>query len=247
MADKKHPDRMTDWVNDFALGELRPEREPELLAHAMECDACREALAHAKRVREMVDRGVETLVAGEPGPEFGVRLRTRLAQEAVPAQRNWAAWLSAEPGSKRLVSFRAAALVLAAILAIIVARLPHRHVATPLVEQVTATLPVFTSAPTATQESVASSRPLRTPLAFHAPSRHTPQSEPEVLVPKGELLAVVQFNEALRSGRVDGGRLYVAQQEAQELLEVKPIEIAPLEFPDAPKADSGTGPGLALN
>jgi anti-sigma factor RsiW len=244
MAGKEHPGWMKDWVNDFALGELCPEREPELLAHAMECDACREALAHAKRVREMVDRGVETLVEGEPGPEFGARLRSRIAQEPVPAKPNWVAWLSAEPGAARLISFRAAVLVLAAILAIVVARRPRHEVVAPVITEATTTVPADLPVASATPQTTGSSHRSRAPVTPRATYRNTRQSEPEILVPKGELSVLMRFNEAIRSGRADGAQLYAAQQEAQAPVELKPIEIAPLDFPDPPPTDASSGPGL---
>jgi hypothetical protein len=70
-------EKYSGWMTDAALGELRAERE--LLAHAMECDACREALSHARAVHDFVDRGVESLVAGEPSPHFATNLRRRIA------------------------------------------------------------------------------------------------------------------------------------------------------------------------
>jgi anti-sigma factor RsiW len=72
-------EKYSGWMTDAALGELRGKREPELLAHAMECEACREALSHATKVREFVERGIEALVEEEPSPQFATRLRRRIA------------------------------------------------------------------------------------------------------------------------------------------------------------------------
>jgi len=59
------------------------------------------------------------------------------------------------------------------------------------------------------------------------------------------LSAVAQFYEATQSGRVDSEQIYAAQQQVREPLEVKPIEIAPLEpIAAASSADSASGPGL---
>jgi hypothetical protein len=67
---------------------------------------------------------------------------------------------------------------------------------------------------------------------------------PEVLVPKGELLAVAQFYLAVHSRPVQSERIYATQQEPQKPLELKPIEITPLEPLEMPVDDSDKGPGL---
>jgi hypothetical protein len=68
--------------------------------------------------------------------------------------------------------------------------------------------------------------------------------EPEVLVPKGELLAVVRFYEAAHSTPFDSEQLYAAEQEPQKPVELKPIEIMPLEPLAKPVTDSDNGPSL---
>jgi hypothetical protein len=54
----------------------------------------------------------------------------------------------------------------------------------------------------------------------------------------------VKFYEAVHSTPVDSEQLYAAQEEPQKPLELKPIEIAPLEPLATPVADSDKGPGL---
>jgi hypothetical protein len=54
----------------------------------------------------------------------------------------------------------------------------------------------------------------------------------------------VQFYEEVQSRPVDSEQLYAAQQEPQKLLELKPIEITPLEPLETPVDDSDKGPGL---
>jgi hypothetical protein len=91
-------------------------------------------------------------------------------------------------------------------------------------------------------------------LAFGAAESRAPESlatvsrpiagEPEVLVPKDELRAVAQLYQAAQSGRVDAEQLYAAQQKTREPVEVKPIEITPLESAADSEEDSAKGPGL---
>jgi hypothetical protein len=55
---------------------------------------------------------------------------------------------------------------------------------------------------------------------------------------------VVQFYEEIHSRPADSEQLYAAQQEPQKPLELKPIEIIPLEPLETPVADSDKGPSL---
>jgi hypothetical protein len=85
--------------------------------------------------------------------------------------------------------------------------------------------------------------------ASPAPESHETGSrpasrEPEVLVPKDQMRAVAQLYQAAQSGRVDAEQLYVAQQKTREPVEVKPIEITPLESAADSVPNSAKGPGL---
>jgi hypothetical protein len=210
-------------MTDAALGELRAEREPELLSHAMECEACREALSHATRVRELVERGIESLVDGEPSPQFLTGLRRRIAQEPHPLQSRWMAWTPVAAG----------ALTLAILLAVLVARTPGQHGSGP---SVASSLSPARSSPDA---AAASGLPALNPqiAASKSTSERLPRTHranaglPKIIVPRGQLLAAARLSEAINSGRVDGSELLAAQREYEKPLEVKPIEIAPLESP----------------
>jgi Putative zinc-finger len=214
-------EKYSGWMTDAALGELGAERESELLAHAMECDSCRESLGRARQVRKFVDRGVEALVAGEPSPQFSTHLRRRIAQESEPQRSAWTAWAPVVAG----------ALALAVVLAIMVARRPVHNESNPNVAS--AVNPI--SAPPGAA-SVASSR--NAERTEHTPdSRRSAQTRaatttrPEIIVPRGQLAAAAQLSAAINSGRVDGNQLLAAQHEYEKPLEVHPIEIAPLEIP----------------
>jgi len=215
--------KYSGWLTDAALGELPAEREPELLAHAMECDACREALSHARAVYEFVDRGVAALVAGEPSPHFATNLRRRIAQETELLQSPWMAWAPIVAGT----------LALAAVLAIMVA---HRHVRSlpdPNVASAVAPIAALREAATA---SLASPQLSPRTVGKHGPERTTqvrPRTTalPEIIVPKGQLSAAAQLSAAIVTGRVDGNQLLAAQQESEKPLEMKPIEIPPMEIP----------------
>jgi anti-sigma factor RsiW len=241
---QKKSEQMRERINDFALGELSPKSELELLAHVAECEACRETYAQAKAVRSLVDRGVETLVAGEPSPQFTACLRARIAAEPAPGRWSWDASRIWELAAQRRLSYTAGAVVLATILAVLLIGFPRRHDPAPSVAEVTPTTSPSRSA--ATEPSKGSANMDRSRKEFTSRSVPSPRirREPEVLVPKGELLAVAQFYEAVHRTPADSEQLYAAQEEPQKPLELKPIEITPLEPLAKPVADSDNGPGL---
>jgi hypothetical protein len=243
MGCQKKSEQMTERLNDFALGELGPKSELELLAHVGECEACREAYDHAKAVRSLIDRGVETLVAGEPSPQFVTRLRARIAAEAAPEPWSLDVWRIWESSTQQRWSYAVGAVVLATILAVLVIGLPRRHVSAPRVAELASTVPVPASvAADSPKSSSIPEQPSKT-LASKYVLAPRIRREPEVLVPQGELLAVVRFYEAVHNTPVDSEQLYAAQQEPQKPLELKPIEITPLEPLETP-LDSDKGPGL---
>ena len=241
---QKKSKQMRERITDFALGELNPKSELELLAHVAECDACRGAYDHAKAVRSLVDRGVETLVAGEPSPQFMVRLRARIAAEPVPGRWNWDASRFWGQASSQTLSYAAGGVILATILAVLVMGLPRRNVSAPSVAEVTSTIPAPLSVATDFPKISAIPEQPRRKLASRSVTSSRSRREPEVLVPKGELLAVARFYDAVHSTPVDSEQFYAAQQEPQKPLELKPIEIAPLEPLAKPVTDSDDGPGL---
>ncbi|MGH9734809.1 MAG: anti-sigma factor family protein [Candidatus Acidiferrales bacterium] len=261
------------WISDAALGAFEPRRERELLAHAGECDACREAYQHARELAALIDRGVESLVAGEPSSHFAARLRSRIAGEQPRRQFAWLAW---RPFAAGLVSVVALALLIAVLLP------KHRHFGpdavrpnptTPSAARIQA--PVAAESPTtnpprragqnrvrggvppppqaarrttpshpqvasrfgshgksAVRLSWASRNPdARTPGSSSAVGRHNSPTEPEVLVPPGQLEAVMQLAADIRSGRIDRKQFIAEQRETDKPLKIDPIEIPPLVKP----------------
>src|SRR5271156_2596907 len=90
--------KYSDSITDLAAGGVNPRRERELLLHAGECDACREAYRHAKEVFSVLDRSVETLVEGQPSPYFSAPLRARIADRRdFSTRRN--SWVLAATGA----------------------------------------------------------------------------------------------------------------------------------------------------
>jgi hypothetical protein len=219
--------KYSDSITDLAAGGVNPRRERELLLHAGECDACREAYRHAKEVFSVLDRSVETLVEGQPSPYFSARLRARIADRRdFSTRRN--SWVLAATGAL-------AAIFLGFIL---VSRLSLPTNSNPFVA-------TNTPAPALKSETnVTSQNLLRTPRnprpGRASRATETERLSQEVLVPRGQLAAALQLGDAVNGGGMDGEQLVASQNELGKQLEVKPLEIAPLESSDDDLAGNGS-------
>jgi hypothetical protein len=242
---KKKSKQVVEQMKNFALGNISPKSELELLAHVTECEACREAYDHAKVVRAVVDDRVEALVAAEPSAQFMTRLRARLTKEPAPGRWSWDAWKFFENQSGERFSYLAGAFVLATILIVAIVGSPRRHIAalSSVEGPGTSFAPPIAAKP-ANEISNISMNPERPHKSSSVRLVSSPNSQPEVLVSKGQLLAVAEFYEVTRSSRVNAGQIYAVQEEPQKPLEVKPIEITPLEPLDASVADTDSGSSL---
>ena len=278
-----HRKQYEAWIDDAAVGALDPRRERELLAHTNECDGCREAYQHARELAALVDRGVESLVAGEPSPHFATHLRGRIAQEQPASRSMRSTWTPAAAGLVSAV----------AIAVLIVLLLPkHRrfepnavrpnlnmtssaHIQSPVAVERPATNPPRQAGQSQVRDgyaprpqvarrttpsrvqlasrfgshdkhavrlSWASRKPdARAPGPSLAVSRHKSPADPEVpevIVPPGQLAAVMQLAADIRSGRIDGKQFLAEQAEAQknmqQPIDIAPIEIKPIEIPPLP-------------
>jgi hypothetical protein len=229
-VDMNRCEKYSGWITDAATGGLAPSREPELLAHAAECEACREAYDHARQIAASVDRGVESLVSGEPSAHFNTRLRARIAEERTPARPSWAAW----------APIAAAVFALAALLLILVLR-AQRPIAPSIANNSRpASLSPQPSNPPS--PSTALNTPAPSATGRRTPAQHPKSpSQPEIIVPPGQLAAIMQFAAAIRSGHIDGDKLLAAEKQTNAPLEIKPLEIVPLVPPQADVAPDATG------
>jgi Putative zinc-finger len=240
--------KYVDWMTDAALGELAPERERDLMAHIAGCEGCRKAYEQARQFAVMVDRAVQSLVAGEPSPQFAARLRSEIADERRAPRFAWFAWKPA-----------AAALAVAAVIALFfVFRAPeYRNPARrttksgrDMASVGTAASPAnpVTNLPAGSPANLRAHRSLsaRVPtggggpgevsVARLVPRRHAARranspAEPEVIVPPGQLEAIMKLVAEIRSGRLDGKQLIAAQKELSKPLQIDSIQIPPLAKP----------------
>jgi hypothetical protein len=210
-------------MSDAALGELPAGQEAELRAHASRCEGCRAALAAERALVAAVDRSVEALISGELPLAFAARLRARVAAESAP--RGWPgfAWSAIAAG----------ALAAAAVLGAVLLRSSPREERLPM--------NVANSTRSAAPAEPALQEPVRAAGRASGAGRGDVgaaqrRSEPpplrfEVLVPRGQLDAALELSDAVSAGRVDGEHLAALAQAAAKPLELKAIEIAPLEAP----------------
>jgi len=206
---------------DAALGAPASGREAELRTHIPACAACRAAQQDAAALAAAVGGGVAAVVAGEPSPQFAARLRARIAAEPAPVAWPWfAGWRSS------------LGVAVAAAAAFLLLRMPHHAVpAPPNVPAASLSarapdLPVTRTAPATVRRAIA-----REPHRARNGADASPFAHPEILVPKGQLALAVWLDDALTGRKLDGRQIAALDERVAAKLEVKAIEIAPLEVP----------------
>lgn len=238
MASETKHEKYRDALTKAALGELSERREVELLAHTAECESCREEYARARELREIVDRGVNSVVAGEPSAGFEARLRARLAD--APAR--WrAAWVPATAG----------ACALAGLLLMTAIRVPRQNSSQNGTEAAITTAdsaaPAVGSKPAGTaccapteepspQREIAMATAEKPPRwlganrASHGAHRQEARERqtPEVIVPPGQMEALAQF--AALEKKIDPKQLEAEQEALQRPIEIQPIQVKPIEI-----------------
>ena len=217
-----------------ALGELPSAQQAELCAHAAQCAACGEEFASARVLVAAMDRSVRAITGGEPSATFAARLRARLAGETMHSL-----W----PGRARLM-FAGAALAAAALVAGIFVR-GVRQEMRPGAE-VTGRVPtVAERGPAALDSGLAAGKAQSGSRKIAARARRHGEKGPrsfEVLVPRGQLAAALELSEAVNAGRVDGEQLAALAQRSAMPLELKVIEIMPLEDSGAKQSEPVASP-----
>ena len=213
-------EKYSKLINDEALGGLSQERETELHEHLAHCVSCRNEFVRAKKLAAAMSAGVEMLVAGEPSSQFTAHLRARISNERVPAHPELRTWIPVAAG----------AFALAAVLMAAITRTPRQ---TPLdlapVARSFVNPNAAIPAKTANRAADDSKRSARS--RSHNLRASEPEPEPEVLVPPGQFVAVMQFANAMNAGRVDGEQIVTAQEQSEKPIESEAIQILPLTIP----------------
>lgn len=218
MSCEKYKSRLLD----FALGA----EEADLRAHLDACPSCRAELAAQRALLEKIDRGVAAMVSGEPSGDFAAHVRRRIAENAHAPRPWFADWMPVT----------AAALALVVLVGVLSIGGPPRppqsaQVTPPVQESRPPRLPQMAkqAPPIAPAANSSEQRAIRTPR----PPQSAANREPEVLVPRGEMVAVTRLLNANWSGKADGATLMAAAVPTAELL--KPLtklelNISPLQI-----------------
>lgn len=216
-------------IKEEAFSGLNSERGNALREHLAQCVSCRNEFDHAKNIAKLLDSGVKMLVAGEPSPQFAARLRARIAEEPVQATFEWRAW----------IPVAASAFVLALLLVAVTIRTPRsgdRNVTT--MAQIPRHSEVVVPART---ESSAAEGGLMAPRSTH---RTVQPRQHEVLVPPGQLAAVMQLAKALNSAHVEIEQTSHIDEQSEKSLEIEALHISPLIISKLDDVGSGMSGGL---
>jgi hypothetical protein len=204
--------------------------EEELFAHLAVCADCAAEFARVRLLLSAIDRNLEASVSAEPSPEMMARVRRRIADEPAP-----------HPGIGIWVPVAAAALAvaLAAFLWLGIRPGPRRTSPMSSHDAVAKSTP---SPPPQRLEANPESARLAPPVEQPVPSRPgasrtlKPAGKLDVLVPPGQMAAVLELQAALRSGRVDPSSVVPDGEEFGAPLDIARLKISPLDFP---KLDAG--------
>ena len=254
-------ERYHEALTDVAAGAPAP---AGVEAHLAACEGCRADLAALRQALAVADAEMAGLVAAQPSPELGARIRQAVAEaEPSPAWRLGWVW----PAT-------AAAATLLVALAVWVGRAPspgphlavdgraqRSTVATRTAESTPApVIPRDLRLPgpegSAIPSDPSSPGSNRAPRDDRAPAvgdrRSLPRARaatvgvprddsPEVLVPPGEAEALLRFVALVHRERLAPAVLVAAGQPSLDLAELTPIDIKPLEIvPLDPAESSGT-------
>jgi hypothetical protein len=193
-----------------------------LKAHLAECADCREELAALRRVLEAVDAELRPFASSEPSPALAARIRQAASEP------------EARSGSRPAFALQAlaAAAVLAAVAFVLLlgrAPTPTSVAAlTPRPETSGTPLPASVALPAATARPAASPRPREERVPATAAARRAASPEPEVVVPPGQMEALVRFAALVNRVRVAPPMLGATGQPSPELAELRLIDIGPI-------------------
>jgi len=231
-----------------ALGGVPANRRAELNAHLAECAACRAEFERQRELLAAIDRGVAASVAAEPSADLAARIREHLREQPAPAASWLSGWIPAAAG----------AMAVFVIVAVWLARRPQVAPGNPapVIAQVPPTVqpappapsPAETSTPAKMFAAVARPAPHRVIQSHRQVVRGAAarDSMPEVLVPRGQEVAVMRLYALLQRDRGLAASL-AADEKPDSIvppeLKIAPLVVAPLENPDVGAAPDATGYG----
>jgi len=224
----------------------------EFQAHLGGCGVCPAELEAVQRALALADESLRELLAADAGPALRARIRKAVGEEAARVRgrgRFFWTWGAAP-------AIGTALMVLAALVVWRQARIPKPPSGPSVVEsqgrrtgastsrpsEATPPLPAPPASASAAAETARGPQQVAG-LDARASARQrraiipTAATEPEVLIPPGEVEALLRFTLELQHRQIEPDSLLLADL-AAPLPDPKPIEIAPLEI--VPLDPSGT-------
>jgi anti-sigma factor RsiW len=206
-----------DRVTDAALETLSPSEHAEFVEHMGTCKRCAEAFRRASELATFVDRGMDSLVEGAPSAGFELRLRARLAEEAIPMRRVWAG---------RMMAAATALALAGAVLLGAVHTFRGKNSSPAIASRAFPAVPIAAENAPAHDHGMAMPRARPARAVSAGPVR---ANEPAVLIDPSQLAAIEEFASAIAAGRVEGAELVSAHQEIEKPLKIPVLEIPPIE------------------
>jgi len=234
---------------DAASGVLSGARRGEFEQHIGDCAACRAEFARTENLLGRIDESLRAELAVEPSPKLILGVRERIAAEETQSARLTVGWLGRNSWLSAAGVCAAAAVLLIFMVAHRANRpasniAPHQQIANSAPPRMPTAPSRSASAENIPPRAPAHVRVNKPRLALarrespRIPRRHS--TEPEVIVQPGQMQAVMQFVSEVRKGRINGAEIEKAMKAAEKPLEIKLLEIAPLET-----QDSGNEPATA--
>lgn len=211
-------------MSDAASGALSSSRSADFDVHLRHCEACRGEFERMQTLLHAIDSGLSASVVAEPSPHLVASIRQAIAEEPT---RVWQWW----PRSAWLAAAGLCAALAICLFAIRTGRNAHetatRYATHPdnAPEANHAVVPV---------QVASSTNPRSVSLALrHSPSAHARRQqsgEPEIIVDRGQMRAILRLAAAVQSGRISDVELLVDQGPTAAPLEIEPLTISPLRI-----------------
>ncbi|HEV2340450.1 MAG TPA: hypothetical protein VGS15_01470 [Candidatus Acidoferrales bacterium] len=217
------------WMTDAATGGLSAPQQTEFELHICECTRCREDYGRVRALLQEIDRGIVSRCDAAPSVEFLARVRRRITAESAPAKVIWSPWTPA--------AACAAVLVIASAIWMTWPRgaKPHGVASTKSGDTSLATASHVAPDASGTGSEVVHTNPAPSVAAVRriaARSSRRVERQPnalQVIVPPGQVKALMQLVAALQSGKIDGAKLLSEQQGADQPIDIKPLVIPLLD------------------
>jgi hypothetical protein len=229
--------RVRGWMADAASSSLSEARRREFERHVGNCAACRAEFVRMENLLGQIDQSLRTDFAVEPSPHLSLRVREGIVAETQSA-RLTNGWL----GRNSWLSAAGVCVAMAALLIVVIAHRANRPGSNFVQhQQIVNSAPAHVP-PAPSRSASAENAPPRAPAHVRVSKPHlavarneSPRNprrqntKPEIIIQPGQMQAILQFVTETRNGKINGGEIEEGIKAAERPLEIKPLNIAPLD------------------